>query len=45
MERDALASKLQALTLKNKKLLESVSTHLITNHDELEVKYQDHKHL
>lgn len=45
MDRDKLESKLKALSLKNKKLLESISTHLISNPDELEGRLHEHRFL
>ena len=45
MDNDQLSIKLKKITNKNKKLLESVSTHLINNPDELEGKLHEHRFL
>ena len=45
LEKGTVSSKLQALASKNKKLLESISTNLLNNPDEIEVKTYEHKQL
>lgn len=45
MQYDQLQAKLKKITNKNKKLLQSVSTHLINHPDELEGKLHEHRYL
>lgn len=45
MEAEKLEEKLRKLASKNKKLLESISTHLISTPDDLELKVQEHRFL
>lgn len=45
MDSEQLESKLKKIANKNRKLLESVSTHLINNPDELEGKLHEHRFL